>query len=70
MNMRFVLAVRYFESGLYPEALIEADRVVAAAPADGTAWHLKGRAHHLLGDLAAAEAAMRQAARWDGRAPV
>ncbi len=70
MDMRFVLAVRYFEAGLTIEALIEADRIVATTPADGTAWHLKGRAHHLLGDLTAAEAALREAARWDGRAPV
>lgn len=54
----------------YDEALALADRAVAAAPTDGAAWHLKGRAHHLLGDLAAAEAALREAVRLRSLAPV
>jgi protein O-GlcNAc transferase len=50
----------------YDEALAFADRAVGLAPLDGAAWHLKARVHHLLADLAAAEAAFAVAVRIDG----
>lgn len=52
-----------WDMGAYAEAAAWADKFLAiAAPADrATAWHLKGRACQILGDLPASEEALRTA---------
>ncbi|MHB1207230.1 MAG: hypothetical protein ACYCZX_16800, partial [Rhodospirillaceae bacterium] len=60
--LRLAAALR-LKAAAYGEALAFADRAVARAPDDGAAWHIKGRAHHLLADLAAAEGALANAVR-------
>lgn len=47
------------DAGAADEALVLAERAVAAG--DQAAWYIKGRAHHLGGDLTAAEVALRKA---------
>lgn len=52
-----------WDLGAYAAAAAWADKFLAvAAPSDrGNAWHLKGRAYHILGDLSASEDALRNA---------
>ncbi len=56
--LRLGAALR-LNAGAWDEALALADRAVAVG--DPAAWHLKGRAHHLGGDLVSGEAALRAA---------
>ena len=60
--LRFAASLR-LKAGVAAEALALAEGALRAVPGDVAAWHIKGRAHHLAGDLTMAEAALREALR-------